>query len=130
MRVQTLNLDFHAGSNRLLLRHACKDADILLVQEAKDVDLAAALPEGWRTTQDLSSPDRAGSAICWNNAVIRVHEHGLILGAKPFIGGKKIKMLTRWIAWADVTDLDTGAVARVFSCHYPPFRFRVLMPGM
>ncbi|MGZ4560030.1 MAG: N-acetylmuramoyl-L-alanine amidase [Mycobacteriaceae bacterium] len=129
MRVTSANLDFALGNDREYIAWLCQDADVLLVQEAKDRVLANLLSEGWTSLQDTSDGAHMGTAIAVRDATVEVTDHGLALGAKPLIGGKHVGMLTRYIAWAELTERATGESGRFISPHFPPGRFRVLQPG-
>ena len=65
----TANLDFYSGDNRQYLAHLCADSDLVLVQEAKDLDLGELIPDGWRALQDTSSDAKAGSGILVSHAI-------------------------------------------------------------
>lgn len=99
-----------------------KVAHVLLLQECKNVDVAAALGPNWGVLQDLRDKGRAGSVIAWRKDVVKPGRGGLRLGVRP--GGAA--MLTRWIAWKNIT--VRGLKLRVFSAHRPPARYRWLNP--
>lgn len=126
LRIATANTDWALRGDRGYLRHLCRDNDVILLQEAKDTRIADFLPPGWTSLQDVSSPDRMGSAIAVRDAAVIVKAHGLTSGTLPFIGGRRIAMLRRWIAWADLTERATGDTLFAVSAHLPPWRFRPL----
>ena len=123
MRVWFVNADFATGPrrDRPHLAHLAAKADVILVVEATNIVLADLLPEGWATDQDTTSLDRAGSAICWNTATVFHQEDQLFLGTRPFIRGRRIKMMNRWIHVAVVTCDDL--TVRALAAHYAPRRF-------
>lgn len=127
MRFTTANMDFVRDSNRLYLAHLCKGSDVLAVQEAKDIRLEDVLPPYWATSQDLSSPDRAGSAICWDTRTAKARRDHLWLGVRPYIDGHRVGMETRWIAVERLT--CDGLTIRNISAHLPPERFDALQPA-
>jgi hypothetical protein len=127
--VATANIDFARRHNKAYLEYLCKVAQVLFLQEAKNVNIAEVLPEGWTSLQDTSSEDRAGACIAVLDSAVDVRDHRLILGAKPFIGGHRIGMLPRWIEEADLTEKSTGHRFVGVSAHEPPMRFRLLQPG-
>lgn len=121
----TANLDFHSGSNRDYLAHLTADADLLLLQEAKDITVADLLPSGWESYQDTSSDAKAGSCIAVRSGALTVDRAWLVKGcdAPPDNG-----MLPRWIACADVIS-DDGDSFTAISAHAPPPRYSGLVPG-
>lgn len=98
-------------------------ADILCLQETKELDVARWIDPAWRVHQDLSSPSRAGSAIAWRTDRAMTTGGDITLGVDP----DSQKMLTRWIVWNDLV-IDGGPKIRVASVHLPPMRFRELYP--
>lgn len=129
LHVRSANLDFALGGDRAYLAWLCENHDVLLVQEAKDRVLANILPDGWLSLQDTTDESTRGSAIAVRTETVRVNDHGLALGAKPFIRSKKIGMLTRYIAWAELTERASDEAGLFLSAHFPPWRFRLLQPG-
>lgn len=99
-----------------------KVAHILLLQECKNVDVRAVLGPSWGVLQDTRDEGRAGSAIAWRKDLFEEGRGGLRLGVKP----GSAAMLTRWIAWKNLT--IEGWKIRVASCHRPPARYRFLDP--
>lgn len=133
LRFTSANLDFVRGHDAEYLAHLCADADVLLVQEAKDIVLADVLPEGWRALQDVTSEATRGSAICYREATVIAGRLDLTLGARPSIAGRRVRMLTRSIASAHLwerTEQGRGAWYFGVAGHFPPKRFGVLQPGM
>ena len=124
-RYVTANLDFVRGGTGDYVDYLTSLGDVLLVQEAKTTVLDEVLPAGWVSLQHTNGEGRMGSAIAVRDSV-RVLEHGLVLGCKPFIRGRRVKMLTRWLAWADLE--QGGTRWRVVACHAPPARFSLLRP--
>jgi len=119
-RVAVLNLARQLAHDEAALSLACKGADVLLVCEAIRRDgipiaLASLLPDGWATMQDISSPSRAGSAVCWRKATMQpAGDSGLVLGSKA---GDNVR--TRFIAYADLEERATGDVGPYAAWHAP-----------
>ena len=132
LRWTTANLDFVRAHDADYLAHLCESADVLLVQEAKDVRLADVLPEGWTALQDTTDEAHMGSAIAYRNETVSAGKNALrlTLGATPFWQGKRVQMLTRYIATAHLRDRATGEWRYAVAAHLPPRRFRFLQPGM
>lgn len=130
LRVETVNLDFTAGGDGDFLAALCERNEVLLVQEAKNVDLARVLPEGWVALQDRRDPGRAGSAICYDERYVAASDLVLRLGTRPWLGRRRAKMLTRWIATAHLTEIDGGEHFYFVSAHPPPPRYSWLQPAM
>lgn len=121
----TANLDFYSGSNRDYLAHLCSgDACLVLVQEAKDLDLGELVPAGWRALQDTTSDAKAGSGLLVD-ASITVERWWLVKGCDAPAGGG---MLPRYLCCAEVTH-DSGAELVPISAHAPPPRYSGLQPG-
>lgn len=129
VRVVTANTDFAKGADAKYVRELCEWGDVLLLQEHKYADLAANLPPGWTSLQDITSEATRGSCIAFNASVIRCDWDKLILGAQPFIGGKRIGMETRYFQMARLVHKESGRGFVAVSAHEPPFRFRALQPG-
>jgi hypothetical protein len=129
VRVVSANVDFQRGGDFRHVRALCQWGDVLLLQEAKDFALADMLPEGWVSLQDTTSRATKGSCIAYNGEVLEHRWERLALGARPFIGGHRIGMLTRYIQFAGLTHKETGRRFVAASAHAPPFRFRLLQPG-
>lgn len=130
LRITTANIDFAVGGDKRYLAHLCEGADVLLLQEAKNVNLRAALPDGWVSLQDDASEATRGSCIAYREATVARRWHGFSIGARPWIAARRIGMLERWIARAGLTEIATGRKFTAISAHFPPARFRVLQPGM
>jgi hypothetical protein len=120
MRVVPVNLAFHLGWNRVLLAHACADADVLLVCEAladggkAPANLAALLPAGWATMQDTSSAARAGSAVCWRTETVVHHGDGLVSLSRKGVGVRE-----RFLAHSLLEDKATGDIRNYGAFHAP-----------
>ena len=130
IRVVSANMDFAARHDRDYLALLCENADVLLLQEAKTFRLADLLPEGWVALQDTTDPGRMGSCIAYRAAAFKAATPlRLSVGARPFVLGRRIGMLTRWIAEAHLIDTE-GRPWHAVSAHLPPKRFAALQPGM
>lgn len=132
VRVWTANLDFATGgrADRLHLLHLSKKADVLLLQECKNIDVAALLPEGWACNQDRTSDDRAGSVIAWRTDVFHARRPKLSLSTRPFdpVTGRRFDMLTRWDRVQPLKHRRTGETYRFVANHMAPERYAVLWP--
>lgn len=132
MRVTTANLDFATGPRRdgPYLKDLCEHADVLALQEAKNLTLSELLPRQWRSMQGTFSEARRGSALAYNSMTTLGFRRRMVIGVRPWWRHRKIEMLTRWIQWADFRDADGGQIIRVFDLHLPPGRFAQLQPHM
>lgn len=119
----TANLDFYSGDNRQYLAHLCADSDLVLVQEAKDLDLGELIPDGWRALQDTSSDAKAGSGILVSHA-ISVERWWLQKGCGAPAGGG---MLPRYLCCAEVTHESEQRLVPI-AAHAPPPRYSGLQP--
>lgn len=129
MRVTTANLDFSTGprQDKKNLALLVENSDVLCLQEAKNLTLSEILPVGWRSLQFTLNEARRNSA----HAVVKgayTKNRAIHLGVRPWYGGVKVKMLTRFFTTVDVT--KNGLTVRAFSCHLPPARFDFLQPTM
>lgn len=118
----TANLDFTSGHNADYVEYLTDGADVLLLQECKDLTLADLLPAGWTSLQDTSSEAKAGSCIAVREG-IDVGRSWLVKGCGEPPGGG---MLPRWIACAQLNPGDDEATA--ISAHAPPPRYSGLQP--
>lgn len=129
VRIVSANTDFVRGHDATYVRQLCEWGDVLLLQEHKYANLADNLPDGWASLQDTTSEATKGSCIAYDT---RVLDHGwdrLILGAEPFIGGRRVGLLPRYFQVARLVHKGSQRGVVVVSAHEPPFRFRVLQPG-
>lgn len=126
IRVLTTNVDWALRPARVKadLAQLTQQSDVLLVQEAKNVRLTRLVDTAqWGVIQNVSSKDRAGSAILYRKSRARVLQHGQTVGVRPH----GVKMLTRWITWADLR-VDGQYAFRAVSAHRPPARYKGLWP--
>lgn len=130
LRFTVANLDFGLGHDADYLAHLCENADVLLVQEAKNVWLSESLPAGWTALQDTSSSARMGSAICYRNAAVSAGPLQLRLGTLPTFDGRRFRMQTRYIASAHLLAKDGTGWYFGTSAHLAPQRYAVLQPLM
>lgn len=121
VRVVTANLEFHgAAVVRGDWKAISADADIVFLQEAKNVAMRDVVGPGWLVRQDTSSDDKQGSAVVIRRSIIKtVGAFALV----PGVGGqpKPCEIMTRWIATVNV-QLTNGRWLRVASLHMPPPR--------
>lgn len=119
LRVVTANLAFRGEAGvRSDWETIGPEADIVFVQEAKNVNLRNILSDAWIVRQDVSSDDRAGSGVVIRRSAIQaVGDWGLVLGTDSDPCG----IMTRWITRVDV-QLHNDRWIRVASLHMPPAR--------
>ena len=124
------NLDFQLGHDAEYLAHLCADTDVVLVQEAKDVDLAKVAPDGWAALQDTTSAATMGTAILYREATVEARHFRLRLGTLPQLGSRRVKMLPRYIASAHLIERANHRWHYGVSAHLPPARYAFLQPLM
>lgn len=127
--VTTANVDFVRGGDGRYVRHLCETADVLLLQEAKNITVANLLPKGWVSLQVTTSAATKGSCIAFDGDVFECVHRKLVPGAWPSIGGRRVGMLVRYFQVAILRHRESGRLVRVISAHLPPMRFRALQPG-
>lgn len=114
-----------------------EQADIILVQEAKHLNVRSALGRGWQGHQNITNRAKQGVAVAWklargikrHHAVPDKKHHGrfarswgYVLGVLP--NGHKI--MARYINYRDLE--VNGTTIRFIATHRPPKRFKVLWP--
>lgn len=136
--VVTANLDFRRGGDGDYLEWLCEraadprgprdhgPADVLLLQEAKDLHLDRLLPKGWTALQDRTDAGTAGSAIAVRDEAIDVRDFHLVPGVQPFLAGRRVRMEPRHIAVGHLTHRATGTPFAGVSTHLAPPRFKAL----
>jgi endonuclease/exonuclease/phosphatase family metal-dependent hydrolase len=100
------------------------NADIVFVQEAKNVRLRDILDETWAVRQDTSSEDRQGSAVVIRKAAVKSMGDLLLVkgtGASNCDTAEEGGIMTRWIARVDV-QLHNNRWIRAAALHMPPAR--------
>ncbi len=124
LRVVTANLAFRGPDGvRSDWNTIGPEADIVFVQEAKNVRLRDILGDTWAVRQDTTSEDRQGSAVVIRKSAVQsIGELVLVKGVDANdcdspLGG----IMTRWIARVDV-QLHNGQWLRAASLHMPPER--------
>jgi hypothetical protein len=119
LRVVTANVAFRGDAGvRSDWNIIGPEADIVFVQEAKNVNLRNILGDGWIVRQDVSSDDRQGSAVVIRRSMVNaVGELVLVKGTDSDPCG----IMTRWISRVDVQLLN-GRWIRAASLHMPPGR--------
>ena len=120
----TANLDFYSGHNADYLAHLAADADVLMLQEVKDILVADLVPDGWKACQDTTSDAKAGASVAYRADTIALDGWWLVKGCDAPDGGG---MLPRWIMCADLTH-EAGDVFTAISAHAPPPRYSELQP--
>jgi exonuclease III len=91
--------------------------DIILVQEAWDIDLRKFLPDGFATNQITSGTrDKGGVAVVWRKSVFSLVSKDLIFGCTAPAG---TEMATRWFSKAVLKNDSNGRIDTFISCHFP-----------
>jgi endonuclease/exonuclease/phosphatase family metal-dependent hydrolase len=125
LRVVTANLAFRGpAAVRDDWATIGPNADIVFVQEAKNVRLRDILGEGWAVRQDTSSEDRQGSAVVIRKSAVKsIGDLALVKGtpSSDCNNAPEGGIMTRWIARVDV-QLNNGRWIRAASLHMPPLR--------
>jgi len=124
LRVVTANLAFRGpDAVRNDWNTIGPEADIVFVQEAKNVRLRDILSDGWAVRQDTSSDDRQGSAVVIRKSAVKsIGELQLVKGVDANdCNSPEGGIMTRWIARVDV-QLNNGRWIRTASLHMPPAR--------
>ncbi|RKG75822.1 endonuclease/exonuclease/phosphatase family protein [Corallococcus exercitus] len=124
LRVVTANLAFRGpDAVRQDWQVIGPEADIVFVQEAKNVRLRDILGDGWAVRQDTSSDDRQGSAVVIRKSAVKsIDDLVLVKGTDASdCGTQGDGIMTRWIARVDV-QLNNGRWIRAASLHMPPER--------
>jgi hypothetical protein len=100
---------------------------LVLVTEAKDYDMDKALRSvdlhDWNGLQRTSSQARMGCAMAVHKSV-DILDWGQELGAAPFIAGRRVRMLSRYITWLRARYDSEHYFAEAI--HDPPKRFKPL----
>jgi endonuclease/exonuclease/phosphatase family metal-dependent hydrolase len=115
LRVAVANMTWQQGHDRWLIRSLCNDHDILLLQETKNLDLNALLPDGWRGFIEgpYGSGRREPAFAIRRSRVTVVNSGGLVYAAETSNPGPD-----RYIRWARFAD-PAGNVGHFITCHYP-----------
>ncbi|ADO68162.1 endonuclease/exonuclease/phosphatase family protein [Stigmatella aurantiaca] len=124
LRVVTANLAFRGpDAVRNDWNTIGPEADIVFVQEAKNVRLRDILGDGWVVRQDTSSEDRQGSAVVIRKSAVKsIGELQLVKGTDASdCNSPEGGIMTRWIARVDV-QLNNHRWLRAASLHMPPAR--------
>ena len=124
LRVVTANLGFRGpDAVRNDWNTIGPEADIVFVQEAKNVRLRDILGDGWAVRQDTSSDDRQGSAVVIRKSAVKsIGDLQLVKGVDANdCDSPEGGIMTRWIAQVDV-ELPNNRWVRTASLHMPPAR--------
>jgi hypothetical protein len=124
LRVVTANLAFRGpDAVRKDWDTIGPEADIVFVQEAKNVRLRDILGDGWAVRQDTSSEDKQGSAVVVRKSMAKsVGDLVLVKGTDASsCGAPGEGIMTRWIARVDV-QLNNDRWIRASALHMPPPR--------
>ncbi|MDC0712204.1 endonuclease/exonuclease/phosphatase family protein [Stigmatella sp. ncwal1] len=124
LRVVTANLAFRGpDAVRNDWNTIGPEADIVFVQEAKNVRLRDILGDAWAVRQDTSSEDRQGSAVVIRKSAVKsVGDLQLVKGTDASdCNSPEGGIMTRWIARVDV-QLNNNRWLRATSLHMPPAR--------
>jgi len=118
----TANVDFARGKNEAYVREITTWGSVMMLQEAKDFDLADKLPGSWKSLQNTDTDAKAGSCIAFDTDVWKHEDHWLPFGCDEVKGSDG--MLARYIQTAVLTHRESGKKAFPMSCHAPPPRFQ------
>lgn len=118
----TANMDFVAGKNQEYVKQIATWGSVMMLQEAKDFNLADKLPKSWKSLQNTSTDAKAGSCIAFDTDVWKVDDYWLTFGCDEVKGADG--MLARYIQTAKLIHRDSGKQAQPMSCHAPPPRFQ------
>lgn len=131
VRVVTANINFGLSPKtvRKDLARIRSNADVILVQEARDVRLRKLVPrDGWAVKQRTSSPAKRGSAVLVRRSIATsIGSLSLVrgVGASPCEDidgdGRPDGIGTRYIARVNI-GLVNGRTLKVASLHMPPKR--------
>ncbi len=122
--VATINDDFTDKKTSLNRVNQQVNPDIMLLQEAKNSNLAKDAGKGVGVFQNRSTDDKAGSAVAWDKDEVKAGKRGLALGVNP---PKGVGMLSRYMTFTDVK--VEGRSVRMISVHRPPQRFKAQWPA-
>lgn len=127
IRVTTQNLDWGLNSpkwNSIIVKLQA-ESDVILFQEAKNIDLHKYADDVWAVFQDEGTPGKRGTAIMWRKSVGIRHGAGL----EPYVPSVRgVAMPDRYIAWVNLW-IPAWSKHVVFgSMHYPPLRFKARWP--
>lgn len=115
-----VSMAFQFAGDRTLVAHACADADVvsfveLRTRKGTSIALASLLPDGWATSQDLSSPEKAATAVAWRSDVFELVEaHDPLLLSRA---GRGVR--ARYLAHVDLRKRATGKVRTYGAAHAP-----------
>jgi endonuclease/exonuclease/phosphatase (EEP) superfamily protein YafD len=122
IKVMSANVKFGKGSAKRVKRlfnHAAERADIVFLQEARDVKVTKRLTgPGWAIRQDKSTPATRGAAVVIRKASVK--RFGKLI-LTPAVQGHPCGLGDRFIASVPVL-LDNGTRVRATSLHMPPRR--------
>lgn len=131
------NMDFAKAGDRRHVEHLAARAAGLGLVECKDLSLGDLAPDGWTAHQWQSrqrrprrrrarDAARAGNGLLLDDRVLRARagaELQLRIGVRPFIGRRRVKMLTRYIATLSAENAQTGEPWFLVVVHFPPERY-------
>lgn len=132
IKIMSANLDFALRPAKVKedLRKFEHNADCIVFQEAKRVDVDNLLKNpAWKVFQNIKRDDQQGSGVAWKSTKVSGGKRGYRLGVLPHGRG----MLTRWIAFVDITykdETNERITFRLASVHLPPKRFWSIYPLM
>lgn len=127
IRVTTQNLDWGLNDAKWsdIIDKLQAVSDVILFQEAKNVDLRLYASETWGVFQNHENEGTRGTAIMWRKSLGSVHNTGL----DEFVPSVKgVKMPDRYIAYINLWVRDWNKHVVFASAHFPPLRFRERWP--
>jgi len=122
--VATINDDFTDRKTSLNRVNREVNPDVMLLQEAKNSNIAKDAGKGLGAYQNNATEGHAGSAIVWDENEAKAGARGTRLGVDP---PKGVGMLNRYITYTDVK--IEGRSVRMISAHRPPKRFAEQWPA-
>lgn len=129
IRIVAGNTDWAKRGDGKYLAHLAQTCDVIATQESKDTDLhavAKTLPRGpWTAIQDTSDDAHKGSGLLVRDAAAKVVNRTWHLGVNPYLRGRRIKMLARYILAVELHTAD-GSTLYVLDAHNAPTRFSPL----
>lgn len=129
MKAAVSNLNQFQGNDRAHLQHlADVGVEVIMIVEAirangEAIPVQQLLGKGWRTNQDTSSSDRAGSCIAWKTSRVRAFWGRLLLAFQPYLrSGRRVSMRARHVSVKALRERGRRTARRIrfAAAHYAP----------